>query len=128
MVTACVNPANLSGGPGELHPYLSAGAMIAADASEPPAWVKDGPKVETPFVSTPGLLTAQCATSGKFNYLSVHVNADPADPRTDDIAGDVVVGGVVQKDWGLHLIDANLAMGDLVNLVDSQSKAWLAAR
>jgi len=128
MVTACVNPANLSGGPGELHAYLSAGAMIAADSGAPPAWVKDGPKVDTPFVSVPGLLSAQCASSGGFNYLSVHVNADPADPRTDDIAGDVVAGGVVQKDWGLHLIDANLAMGNLVDLVGAQSQAWLAKR
>lgn len=128
MVTACVNPANLAGGPGELHAYLSAGAMIAADAAAPPAWVKDGPKVETPFVSVPGLLTAQCASTDGFNYLSVHVNGDPADPRADDIAGDVVVAGQVQKDWGLHLIDANLAIGNLVDLVGTQSQAWLARR
>ncbi|WP_374571377.1 DUF3089 domain-containing protein [Phenylobacterium sp.] len=126
MVAACVNPANLAGGPGELHAYLSSGAMIAADAAAPPAWVKDGPKVETPFVSVPGLLSAQCVTKDGFTYLSVHVNADPSDPRADDIAGDVVVNGTVLKDWGLHLIDANLAMGNLVDLVGTQSQAWLA--
>ena len=52
-------------------------------------------------------------------------NSDPADPRTDDIAGDVVVNGQVQADWGLHLIDVNLAMGNLVEIVGRQSKAYL---
>jgi hypothetical protein len=58
------------------------------------------------------------------NYLAVHVNADPSDPRTDDIVGDVMVNGQVQQDWGLHLIDANLAMGNLIDLVREQSKAY----
>ncbi len=55
------------------------------------------------------------------------VNGDPADPRVDDISGDIVIGGAILKDWGLHLIDVNLQMGDLVALVGQQSKAWLAA-
>jgi MinD-like ATPase involved in chromosome partitioning or flagellar assembly len=29
-------------------------------------------------------------------------------------------------DWGLHLIDANLTMGNLVAIVGEQSKAYLA--
>ena len=63
-----------------------------------------------------------------FDYLSVRIAADPADPRTDDIAGDVKVGQMILKDWGLHLIDVNLAMGNLVDLVGSQSKAYLAKK
>ena len=63
-----------------------------------------------------------------FHYLAVTVNADPADPRTDTIAGDVVQNGVIAKDWGLHLIDVNLAMGDISRLVESQGAAWLASR
>lgn len=47
--------------------------------------------------------------------------------RTDDIVGDVVVGGQVQADWGLHLIDVNLAMGNLVEIVGRQSKAYRSA-
>jgi hypothetical protein len=35
-------------------------------------------------------------------------------------------GGQIAADWGLHLIDANIAMGNLVDLVGSQGKAWLA--
>jgi hypothetical protein len=128
MEAACVNPANLSGGPGVLKPYLSNGSEIASSSGPRPAWVKGKPDPTTPFVSVPGLLSARCVAKSGFNYLEVHVNADPADPRTDDIAGDVVVGGKVSADWGLHLIDANIAMGNLVDLVGTQSQAWLAKR
>jgi DUF3089 family protein len=124
MVAACVNPAALSGGSGQLHSYLSNARFIASSAAAPKPWVMPERKVGTPFVSVPGLLTAQCVSSDAGNYLSVHVNADPSDPRTDDIVGDVVVNGQVQKDWGLHLIDANLAMGNLVDLVREQAKAY----
>jgi pimeloyl-ACP methyl ester carboxylesterase len=126
MEAACVNPANLSGGPGELKAYLSNSAEIASASGPRPAWVTGKANPETPFVSVPGLLTAKCVSKNGFNYLEVHVNADPADPRTDDISGDVVVNGQVSADWGLHLIDANIAMGNLVDLVGEQGKAWLA--
>ncbi len=128
MQAACVNPAALGGGKGELKAYLSSGSMIAAESAAPPRWTSDGKKVDTPFVAVPGLLTAECVSANGVNYLAVHVNADPNDPRTDDIAGDVVAGGAVQKDWGLHLIDVNLAMGNLVDLVGAQSQAYLARK
>jgi hypothetical protein len=37
------------------------------------------------------------------------------------------VNGAKLPAWGLHLIDANVAMGDLVALVGHQSKAYLAS-
>ena len=43
-----------------------------------------------------------------------------------DITGDIMVIGRPLKDWGLHLIDVNLAMGDLVALVGEQAKAYAA--
>ena len=70
--------------------------------------------------------TGQCVEKNGFSYLEVHVAANPADPRTDDINGDVVQAGQVNPAWGLHLIDANLAMGNLVDIVGAESKAWLA--
>ena len=128
MEAVCTNPAALGGGRGELRAYLSNTAAEIADSSAaPPAWVKGQPNPKTPFVAVPGLLTGECVSKGGYNYLEAHVNADPADPRTDTIAGDVVgQGGQIAADWGLHLIDANIAMGNLVDLVGSQGKAWLA--
>lgn len=125
MASACVNPAALGGGSGELHAYLSNGRFIASSAAALKPWVTPEQKVTTPFVSVPGLLSAECVSSDAGTYLAVHVNADPSDARTDDIVGDVVVNNQVQKDWGLHLIDANLAMGNLVELVREETKAYL---
>jgi DUF3089 family protein len=125
MAAACVNPAALGGGSGELHSYLSNGRFIAASAAAPKPWVTPEKKVTTPFVSVPGLLSAECVSNDAGTYLAVHVNANPNDSRTDDIVGDVVVNNQVLPDWGLHLIDANLAMGNLIDLVRRQTKAYL---
>jgi hypothetical protein len=126
----CVNPANLSGGPGELKAYLSnTAAQIANSAAANPTWVKGKANPATPFVALPGLITASCVSKNGFNYLEAHINADPNDPRADDIAGDVRgPNGQVSADWGLHLIDANIAMGDLVEVVGRQAKAYAAKK
>jgi hypothetical protein len=125
MVAACVNPANLAGGEGELHAYMASGThAIAAGAAPPPDW-SQGVKITTPFVSLPGMLWAKCESKDGFNYLAVDVRPDQAGGRTRDINGDVVFAGHVMTDWGLHLIDANLAMGNLVDLVRDEGRAWL---
>ena len=59
-------------------------------------------------------------------YLEVTVHGDPSGPRTDDIIGDLAGNGQVLANWGLHLVDVNLAMGNLVDIVGQQAKAWLA--
>lgn len=128
MVAACTNPAALGGGRAELHSYLGSAGRSNDSALEPAPWVTPPQKIDTPFVSTPGLLSAECVSNEHGSYLEVTVNADANDPRADDISGDVVAAGKVQADWGLHLIDANLAMGDLIDVVDQQAKAYLAAK
>ena len=129
MEAVCTNPANLAG-KGEFKAYLSnTAAQIANSAAAGPIWVKGKANPTTPFVAVPGLLSGQCVSKNGFNYLEAHVNADPADPRTDTIVGDVVgPGGQVAADWGLHLIDANIAMGNLVDVVGQESKAYLAKK
>lgn len=125
MEAACTNPAALEGGKGELHAYLTAaGRSITGSAAEPQPWVKDGAPVTTPYVTVPGLLTGQCVSNDKGSYLEVTVNADPSDPRTDDITGDVMASGKVNASWGLHLIDVQVAIGNLVKIVGEQAKAF----
>jgi hypothetical protein len=127
MVAACVNPAALGGRTAVTDAYL--GARGAGLASLPMgAWTRDAAPVTTPFVKVPGLISAACSETGPFHYLAVTINADPADPRTDTIVGDVVVGGVTLKDWGLHLVDMPVEMGNLVELSDRQARAWRAKR
>ncbi|HXI93815.1 MAG TPA: DUF3089 domain-containing protein [Blastocatellia bacterium] len=128
MVAACANPAALGGGSGALHSYLGSAGRGNGSSAEPRPWVTPPQPISTPFVSVPGLLTAECVSNEKGSYLEITVHGNPADPRTDDIVGDVVVGGQVQADWGLHLIDVNLAMGNLLDVVRQQSKAYLSKK
>jgi hypothetical protein len=123
MMAACVNPAALRGGSANMHAYLS-NTAAAATMPAPRQWLTPPQAIDTPFVSAPGLLSGECVDRDGYSYLSITVNADPKDPRADDVAGDVVRDGKVATDWGLHLIDANVTMGDLVDLVAKQSKAY----
>jgi hypothetical protein len=129
MQIACTNPAGLAlnvagGSPAPLRAYLPAQPTAASQSSEPPpVWTSTG-AVGTKFVALPGLLRGQCVNGENGSYLGVITDGDPADPRTDRIPGDVVIGGNVQTDWGLHLIDMNVAMGDLVDLVGRQAEAY----
>jgi Protein of unknown function (DUF3089) len=121
-VAGCVNPAAVGGESAELTPYFP------ADASAPilstlgvgggsAGWLQ-GTDITTPFVTLPGLVSGKCASQGAFNYLSVTVNADPSDPRADDIGGDLT------PEWGLHLIDVSIVMGDIVERVRDQAAAY----
>ena len=122
---ACVNPAALGGGSGPVHAYLTAHANYIVAAAYPlPPWAT-GKTVETPFVEVPGMMTAECARNENGTYLSITVHGDPKDPRVDDIRGDVVIGGKVQANWGLHLIDMNLFMGNFLDIVRSETRAYL---
>jgi len=125
MVAACANPAELAGGSGELHAYLSATGRTIISTSAPKSWVVPPRPIETPWVSVPGLLTARCTSNENATYLEITVHGDPADPRVDDITGDLGAAGNVQANWGLHLIDVNLAMGNLVDIVGQQAKAFV---
>ena len=124
MVAACANPAALGGGSGKLQAYLSTKGSMIVGATPPKPWVVPERPIETPFVSVPGLLTAQCMSNEHATYLEVTVHGDPSDPRTDDINGDLGGGGQVLANWGLHLVDVNLAMGNLLDIVGRQAKAW----
>jgi hypothetical protein len=126
QVVGCSNPAGLAGGPAELRAYLST-TGAGASAAPMPAWVNGGDPaklVTTPFVSVPGMLSAECKSDASGSYLSVTVKGDAADPRVDDIVGDVVTNNMVQPDWGLHLIDVHLTMGNLLDLVAAKAKAF----
>jgi hypothetical protein len=126
MTAACTNPAALEGGSGELHAYLSTGGLMIVGTTPPKPWVVPAQQIDTPWVSVPGMLTAQCASNDNATYLEVTMHADPSGGRTDDIGGDLVRNGGVLANWGLHLMDVNLAMGNLLDVVAQQSKAWLA--
>ena len=104
-VAGCVNPASPGGGAAELHSYF-------------PATSAHDPTVTTPFVSFPGLVTGECVQANGFSYLDVTVRPDSTGGRIDDIPGDLT------PEWGLHLVDVNLVMGDIVDMVRRQTAAY----
>jgi hypothetical protein len=127
-VTACTNPANLRTGKGTPQSYFAAARAVDPATGEAQGWITPFKPIGTPFVTAPGFVTTTCVNDGGFSYLSVHVNADPRDGRTDTLSGDVMSGKQVNAMWGLHLIDINLSMGDLVDLVGQQGRAWKPAK
>jgi hypothetical protein len=118
---ACTDPTALTGASGPLQAYLSADGTTIVGRRRFEPWVASGAAPATPFVSVPGLLTARCATNEHATYLEVTVHGDPTDSRADDIGGDL------SPQWGLHLVDVNVAMGNLLEIVRRQSAAWRSA-
>jgi hypothetical protein len=93
---ACVNPVTFSNPSGPLLPYfLSATSPIT------------GVKVTTPWVAFPGLYTARCKSMGGATWLQVTPTAVQGDPRP-------TVTALLGPDWGYHVDDVNLALGNLV--------------
>ncbi len=125
-VAACTNPSNLAGGKGTPDSYfMTKGFLNGSGGTVQPAWATPEPTITTPFVKTPGLVSTQCVTKGEFTFLEMHVNADPADARTDELAGEIQRASGPDLNWGLHLIDVDHSMGDLIRIAAKQSAAYL---
>jgi hypothetical protein len=110
--SACVNPAALTGGPGLLEAAAPTGSWVFANP-------EDAAAVTTPFIGVPGLITAECKIKDGYSYLAITINGDPADPRADDIPGDSA------PNWGLHALDLSITQESLIDLVRSQSTAFV---
>jgi hypothetical protein len=119
MTAGCTNPAALAGGKAKLDSYWFTLSPVQPGA-EPVAWSSQG-SPPTPFLRTEGLVTGECRHSGQAGYLAATENADPKDGRTDRIPGDVYTMGKLNPGWGLHLIDVNVAQGDLIRVIEAQA-------
>lgn len=124
----CTNPALLEGGRTPLDAYFPVNSIPALEAvlirrvegpyADPGAF----PAITTSFYKMPGFLEGECVlNSDGIHYLQVTANTDPADPRADDYNGEFTLG----DGWGLHLMDINLALGDLLNAAQQQAESWL---
>ncbi len=128
LLAACTNPANLASGKGAPVSYfLTKGFLNGSGGTTQPDWLTPHKDIATPFVRTPGLVATECVHKGEFTYLQMHVNADPKDPRTDSLAGEVIRATGPDLSWGLHLLDVDHSMGDLVRIVGKQAAAWTKA-
>jgi hypothetical protein len=122
MTAGCTNPAELAGDGSRLDSYWFSPPRDRPGEPEI-AWSKEGAP-PTPFLRTEGLVSARCRHDGSAGYLALTVNSDPADARTDRIPGDVYMLGQVNPGWGMHLIDINVAQGNLIAAVQAQAAAY----
>jgi hypothetical protein len=77
-------------------------------------------------VKTPGLVSTECVRNGDYDYLALHVNAVPSDPRTDELGGQIIRHTGVDTAWGLHLLDVDHSIGTLIRVVRKQGDAYEA--
>ncbi len=126
----CVDPAQLVAGkpgPAPVDAYLAVNPSINPSLKPPPRWSLTQ-IIRTPFAKAPGLISSQCVDKGGKIFREIHVNADPADKRADDVYGDVMRNGEPDHGWGLHNLDMNLGMGDFITIVRAQAQAYTQAK
>lgn len=106
----CVNPTSPAGGTAPLDPYIPSLVL---------AFIHNGsaPKVDTPWVSFPGEYSARCESSGDATWLQVTRTRGAADRRP-------LLTRLQDPAFGLHVLDVNIALGNLVRLVGDQAAAY----
>jgi hypothetical protein len=105
----CVDPAALSGN-GLLEPYFPAASIGRIGRTA----------IGQPWVYFPDLYRASCETSAGATWLQVSVIHTAGDPRP-------LVTQQLGPTWGLHLVDVNIALGNLVSIVGDEA-ASVASR
>jgi hypothetical protein len=119
LVAACTNPAALGGGEGALNGYFDSKGGTAMPMAPSNPWTVGGRPIATPWIRVVGLLKAQCTSNAFASYLEVSVQHGPGSPASRDIQGDL------PEPFGLHLVDMEVAMGNLLDLVGQQTKSYL---
>jgi hypothetical protein len=108
----CVNPAAPGGGTASLKPYFPTGSLVTYLG-------KAGPSFDTftPWVAFPDQYAAQCKDIGGASWLQIDHVAGATDLRT-------AVSAAEGPAWGLHVLDVNIALGNLVDLIRSEAAAF----
>jgi hypothetical protein len=107
----CTNPAALGGGSGPVLPYIPAHRIGG------PFSFTQLPTASTPWVSYPDLFTAECKNVGGASWLQINDVRKAGDNRP-------VLKDALGPTWGLHLYDGNIALGNLVDIVRSETAAY----
>jgi hypothetical protein len=114
----CTNPAALRGGSAQLHSLTptspfpgTIGLVLSALYNGSP------PAAPTPWVVPQDHFTGRCVNGNGANVLMI----SPVDGARQPTP-------VPDASWGLHLADVNIALGDLVDLVARETRAYLRQR
>jgi hypothetical protein len=110
IAIACVNPASPTGGKSLLDPYIPSLVLSFLPAGS-------APKVSTPWISWSGEYTGECETSGNATWLQISQRAGSASQRQ-------FLTRLQDPVLGLHVLDVNIALGNLVGLVRDEAAAF----
>jgi hypothetical protein len=112
---ACTNPAALGGGTGTLD------TIFPSEPFAPGTSIAVGiqllgltqPRPATTWVRYPSAFKARCSTAGGASVLQITPQPGAQVPKASP-----------SPEWGLHLMDVNAGLGNLVGLVGSQTTAF----
>lgn len=111
----CTNPASLSGGSGILDPIAPSAPFApgTSTAAGNKLLHVRFPHPPTVWWTAPGAYTAHCATIGGATVLEIapRKGAPTPDPAPT-------------PEWGLHLLDANIALGNLIGIVKDEAATF----
>jgi hypothetical protein len=107
----CVNPAAPGGGTATLAPYFPTGGLVTLLGKAAPSF-----GASTPWVTFPNEYSAHCEDTGGASWLQVDHIGSQADARPRVSQSTPA--------WGLHTVDVNIALGNLVELVRSEAAAY----
>ncbi len=115
----CTNPTDLGGGSGRATPIFptapfAPGTTIGAGTLAVGFTV---PQASTPWASFPNAYKARCSSEANANVL-----------RIEPLNGAPTLNAIPTAGWGLHLTDANIALGNLADLVRRQAAAYVKSR
>ncbi|MDP4604098.1 MAG: DUF3089 domain-containing protein [Solirubrobacteraceae bacterium] len=104
----CVNPAALKRGRTGKAKVLIPTSQLAFGGT---------PLAPNPWVAMNDLYTTKCMSSGGASWMQANDIGRASDKR-------VRFGAPLGQSWGLHIVDVNIVLGNLLDLVDDQSAAW----
>ena len=112
----CVNPATLRGSPS-----ATVTSVLPSQPFAPGTLIAAGiqllgitqPHPATVWSSLPGAYSARCSSAGGANVLQITPRDGAQLPKPSP-----------DPTWGLHLLDANIELGNLVSVVRAQTRSW----
>ncbi len=114
--TSNAQPGGSARSGGVLIPYFPTAAFPSSQVPSFSA-LSGGAKVSTPWVTYPGRYRAQCMSQGGATWLQVGHTGGSGDTRP-------AVKATLGPTWGLHLVDVNIALGNLVHDLKRQAAAY----
>src|SRR5262249_10603023 len=115
--TACVNPGPLAGNDG-----LYQGSYFPLQINQP-IFRADEPLpsgITTPFLLYRNVFRGDCVNENGFSYLRISLQLEPGGARSGPPYRTSVVESL---GFGLHLVDYNIPLDDLIGAVARQAEA-----